>query len=467
MITAEVLAKLGAAVGAENLLTEKLDRLVYAYDSSFLTRLQAEVPEVVVRPQSAEAVAAVVRIAHEHGIPVTPRSAGTGQAGAAVAARGGILIDMLGLGRIIELDLENLQIIVEPGIVHAKLNEQLQPHGFFFPVDPGSSKMCTLGGMVANNSSGMRAVKYGTTKNYVLGLEVVMPDGTLLWTGGAKSRSLKSVSGYDLTQLLVGSEGTLGVITKIRLKVVPIPEKRGVVFATFDDLNGLGRTVVELFKQKAAPSAIEVLDDSAIKAVNMIKPDANLPEVAGILMLEVDGSAADVPYQAQKCAEVCRQRCIEARWTDDPAEITRIWTGRQVVGAAAARVKPGGSRVYDGEDIGVPINRIPDALLRLQAISKESGLPIVTYGHVGDGNLHAAIVADFRDEEQLEKAKLVAHTIHRLALELGGTTTAEHGVGLSRARYMEEEHGPALDVMRAIKRALDPKGILNPGKMGL
>lgn len=467
MITPEVLAKLQAAVGTENVLSEKLDRLSYAYDSSFRTRLKAVPPDVVVRPRSADAVAAVMRIANEHDIPVTPRSAGTGQAGAAVAVRGGILVDMLGLNRLLELDLENLQIILEPGMVHAKLNELLQPHGFFFPVDPGSSKMCTLGGMLANNSSGMRAVKYGTTRNYVLGLEVVMPDGTLLWTGGRKSRSLKSVSGYDLTQLLVGSEGTLGIVTKIRLKVVPIPERRGVVFASFGDLNDLGRTVVELFRQKAAPSAIEVLDDSAIKAVNLIKPDANLPEVAGILMLEVDGSAADVPYQADKCAAVCRERGLEVRWTDDPQEIQRIWTGRQVVGAAAARVRPGASRVYDGEDIGVPINRVPDALLRLQAISREHGLPIVTYGHVGDGNLHAAIVADFREQEQLEKATVVADVIHRLALELGGTTTAEHGVGLSRAMYMEEEHGPALAVMRAIKRALDPKNLLNPGKMGL
>lgn len=467
MITPEVLGRLQAAAGAENVLTAKLDRLVYGYDSSYRTRLAPQVPEVVVRPPSAAAVAAVMRVAAEHRIPVTPRSAGTGQAGAAVPVQGGIVLDMLGLNRLLELDLENLQIIVEPGIVHTTLNELLKPHGFFFPVDPGSSKMCTLGGMVANNSSGMRAVKYGTTRNYVLGLEVVMPDGTLLWTGGRNSRSLKSVSGYDLTQLLVGSEGTLGIITKIRLRVVPIPEKRGVVFASFGSLDDLGATVVDLFRQKAAPSAMEVLDDSAIKAVNLIKPDAHLPEVAGILMLEVDGSAADVPYQAEKCAAVCRRRGLEVRWTDDPQEIQRIWSGRQVVGAAAARVKEGGSRVYDGEDIGVPITRVPEALLALQQISREYGLPIVTYGHVGDGNLHAAIVADFRDPAELEQATRVAEVIHRLALRLGGTTTAEHGVGLSRAPYMEEEHGPALAVMRAIKRALDPRNLLNPGKMGL
>lgn len=467
MMTPAVLARLEAAVGAENVLSERLDRLVYAYDGSFSTRRQPALPAVVVRPGSAGEVAAVMRIGYEHGVPVTPRSAGTGLAGGAVAVRGGILLDMLRLNQLVEFDLENLQIIVEPGMVHARLNELLQPHGFFFPVDPGSSKMCTLGGMVANNSSGMRAVKYGTTRNYVLGLEAVMPDGTLLWTGGQKSRSIKSVSGYDLTQLLVGSEGTLGIITKIRLKVVPVPERRGVVFASFGDLHALGRTVVELFRQKAAPSAIEVLDGAAIRAVNLLRPDANLPEVAGILMLEVDGSAVDVPYQAQKCADVCRERCIEVRWTDDQQEIQRIWTGRQVAGAAAARVQPGGSRVYDGEDIGVPINRVPEALVRLQAISRESGIPIVTIGHVGDGNLHAAIVADFLDEGQLEKAQAVADTIHRMALELGGTTTAEHGVGISRAVYMEEEHGPALDVMRAIKRAIDPKNLLNPGKMGL
>ncbi len=467
MLTPEVTARLQAAVGSENVLMEKLDRLVYGYDSSFRTRLQPAVPDAVVRPPSAPAVAEVMRIARAAGVPVTPRSAGTGQAGAAVAVQGGIVLDMLALNRLLELDLDNLQIIVEPGMVHAQLNDLLRPHGFFFPVDPGSSRMCTLGGMVANNSSGMRAVKYGTTRHYVLGLEVVMPDGTLLWTGGQHSRALKSVSGYDLTQLLVGSEGTLGIFTKIRLKVVPLPERRGVVFAAFADLKALGLTVVELFRRRAAPSAIEVLDRSAIGAVNLIKPEANLPDVEGILMLEVDGSAADVPYQAEKCAQVCRGRATDVRWTEDPQEIQQIWSGRQVAGAAAARVMPGGSRVYDGEDIGLPISRVPEALQALQAISREHGLPIVTYGHVGDGNLHAAIVADFRDPARVAQAQVVADAIHRLALRLQGTTTAEHGVGLSRAGYMAEEHGPALAVMRAIKQALDPQNLLNPGKMAL
>jgi len=467
MIANEVLEKLRNAVGPDNVLTDPLDLMVYGYDTGFETRLHPKPPDVVVRPGSTEEVSAIMKIAWEHEVPVTPRAAASGMTSGSVAVQGGIVMEMLRMNRLLEMDLDNLQVFVEPGMVHAKLNELLKPYGFFFPVDPGSSKTLTLGGMVANNSSGMRAVKYGTTRNYVLGLEVVMPDGTVIWTGGQNSRCLKSVSGYDLTQLMVCSEGTLGVITKIRLKVLPIPEKRGVVFAAFNDLKDLGETVVELFRHKASPSAIEVMDKSSIQAVNLIRPETPLPEAEGILMLEIDGSPAEVKHQAQQCAKVCEKRAREVRWSDDPAEIQEIWSGRQLVGAAMTRVHPGTSRVYAAEDIGVPITKVPEALIRLQEISREHDIPLITFGHVGDGNLHAGMVVDFRDQERLKKAAVVADIVQRMAIEMGGTSTAEHGVGAARARYMEAEHGPALDVMRAIKRALDPKNIMNPGKMAL
>lgn len=466
-LSREVLRQLEILLGPERVMTQDVDRLVYAFDSSFEASLHRYEPDVVLRPQNTAEVSAILKLAWEHEIPVTPRGAGTGQNGGAVAVRGGILLDLSGMKRILAYDLENLQVLIEPGLVHAELNQALKPHGFFFPPDPGSSKMCTLGGMVSFNSSGMRAVKYGTTREYVLGLEVVLPDGQVITTGGLRSRALKSASGYELTRLFVGSEGTLGVITKIRLKVLPLPEKRGLVLAAFPRVEDAGRAVIAVFRQHLTPSAIEILDDSAMQAAMAYKPGLTLPPGEALLLFEVDGSPADVAYQAQRIAETCRGLASHVDWSDDPKRVADLWEARSLVGAAASRVKPGTTRVYDGEDICVPIARVPEALKRIRQIGRENDVVIVTYGHIGDGNLHSAPVVDTRKPEEVEKAKRVVDAIHRLALELEGTTTGEHGVGLSRARYMEEEHGPALEVMRVIKRALDPKGIMNPGKMAL
>ncbi|MCL4514686.1 MAG: FAD-binding oxidoreductase [Firmicutes bacterium] len=454
-------------LGAGKVLTKETEMACYAFDSSFLGQLTEYRPDAVVKPDSAGEVAAVMRLASRHRIPVTPRGAGTAQTGGAVPVRGGIVLDLSSLNRIIEVDTDNLQVLVEPGIVHADLNAHLARFGFFFPPDPGSSRMCTLGGMVSNNSSGMRAVKYGTTRQYVLGLEVVLPGGEIIWTGVKGSKALKTVSGYDLTQLMVGSEGTLGIITKIRLKILPMPEKRGLVLAAFDTLEKSGEAVISVFRNRLFPSAIEILDKTAIRAAMLYKPDIVLPQAEAALLFEVDGSPADVVYQAEKIAGVCGPLAGHVEWTDDPVKFGKLWQARQVVGAAAARVKPGVTRVYDGEDICVPITKVPQALRRIQEIGARHGLTIVTYGHIGDGNLHSAVMANLRDPAEVEHARQATDDIHRLALELGGTTTGEHGVGLTRAKYMEEEHGLALEVMRGIKKAFDPDNILNPGKMAL
>ncbi|MGE5576768.1 MAG: FAD-binding oxidoreductase [Syntrophothermus sp.] len=454
-------------LGAEKVLTREADIACYAFDSSFLGQLYEYRPEAVVRPGNVEEVATVMRLARTHRIPVTPRGAGTAQTGGAIPVRGGIVMDLSQLNRVIEVDTDNLQALVEPGIVHADLNAHLARFGFFFPPDPGSSKMCTLGGMISNNSSGMRAVKYGTTRQYVLRLEVVLPSGDIIWTGVRGSKALKTVSGYDLTQLMVGSEGTLGIITKVRLKILPMPEKRGIVLAAFATLEKSGEAVINVFRSRLFPSAIEILDRTAIQAATMYKPEIVLPEAEAILFFEVDGSPADVIYQAERIAAVCGPLASHVEWTDDPVKFGKLWQARQVVGAAATRVKPGVTRVYDGEDICVPITKVPQALRRIQDIGERYGLTIVTYGHIGDGNLHSAVMANLRDPDEVERARQATDAVHRLALELGGTTTGEHGVGLTRAKYMEEEHGLALEVMRGIKKAFDPDNLLNPGKMAL
>lgn len=465
--TEAFIGKLRTLIAPDRVLTRHQDMLVYSYDASFLTRLKPCPPDVVVQPLTTAEVAAAVSAAAQYGLAVVPRGAGTAQTGGPVPVRGGLVIDLSRMNRVIETDLDNLQVIVEPGVIHAVLNAALEAKGFFFPPDPGSSQMCTIGGMVAGNTSGMRAVKYGATAEYVLGLEVVLADGSVITTGGLRSRALKNVAGYDLTRLFVGSEGTLGVITKVRLKVIPVPERRGVVMAAFDTIEAAGETVVDVFRARLRPAAVEIMDRTACRAAMLHVPGLVLPQGDAVLFFQVDGPPPAVTYEAEKLAGVCRHRANHVEWAEDPARVNALWQARAVVGAASGRVREEATRVCAGEDICVPINRVAEALAAIQGISRRHRFPILTYGHIGDGNLHAAPLIDMRDLAEVDRAHQAVDEIHRLALSMNGTTTAEHGVGLVRAAYMAEEHGPALGVMRAIKKALDPNGVLNPGKMAL
>lgn len=459
--------RLQSIAGERQIHSSKAERLCYAYDSSLDAQLHQYLPDAVFTPENVSDIVKVMRFCHDQHIPVIPRGAGTGQCGGAVPVRGGVVIDICRLNKVLSVDTDNLQVLVEPGVVHADLNTQLAPTGFYFPPDPGSSKMATIGGMISYNASGMRAVKYGTTREYVLGLEVVLADGTVITTGGQYCHALKTVSGYDLTKLFVGSEGTLGIITKARLKIAPLPEKKGIAIAAFARLADAGRAVVEVFRQHIMPSAIEILDASAIKAVKAYKPDITLPDAAAVLFFEVDGPPPAVSYLAQRIATVCQDLAQHVDWTDEPSKVKTLWEARSVVGAASGRVRPGATRVYIGEDICVPITEVGAALEGIQAIGKKYDTIIVTYGHVADGNFHSAPVIDLANQEEVRKVQQVADEIQEMALRLGGTVTGEHGVGIVRAKYMEREHGPALNVMRRIKQALDPNNIINPGKMGL
>lgn len=437
----------------------------YAYDSSFESQLRPRRPDVVVLPTTVDDVVQVMRFAHATHIPVTPRGAASGQTGGSVPVYGGIVLDLCPLNRINELDAGNLQVFCEPGVVHANLNAFLAPHKLFFPADPGSSRMCTLGGMVSNNSRGMRAIKYGETGAYVLGLDVVLPDGRLITTGSIGSRALQSSSGIDLTRLFVGSEGLFGVIVGLRLKVLPIPQAKGLVMALFDQLDNSSSAVQAVLAAGIIPAAVEILDREAIRAANLYRPNLGLPEVDAVLLFEVDGSPAAVADETPRIVKIVEPYAARVETSNDPAWVAKIWDGRSVVGAAAGRIKPNGSRVYAGEDVCVPISRIPDALRGIHAIAKKYDIPIITYGHVGCGMLHPGPVINRANVDEVRRVQHVADEINRLALELGGTTTGEHGVGMSRAPYMAVEHGPALDVMRQIKACLDPKNILNPGKI--
>ncbi|MGH2500247.1 MAG: FAD-binding oxidoreductase, partial [Candidatus Limnocylindria bacterium] len=416
-------------------------------------------------PETTAEVAAVVRFAAETGTPVVARGAGTGQTGGAVAARGGIVISFARMRRIHEIDRRNLQAVVEPGLVFADLQAALRPHGLFFPPDPGSGRACTLGGMVANNASGPHAVRWGTTSAYVLGLEIVLADGAVIRTGGQRSKALKSSSGIDLTKLFVGSEGTLGIATLLRLRVQPRPPARAVVLAGYDAMEDTVGSLDDLFAAGILPATAELLDRSAVEAIRLYRPDLGLPDGEAVLFIEVEGTADHVASAARAVDAIARGRASVTSVALDEAAIDRLWAARGGLAAAAALAHPNKHRVFAGEDLAVPLSEIPATIRRAREIAAECEIAVLFYGHFGDGNVHSAILIDPSDEDEVRRADLLAHRLHELAIAVGGTVTGEHGTGAVRQPYMRAEHGAALDLMQRVKDALDPKHLLNPGKI--
>lgn len=452
-------------VGKNRVLTHDLDLMYYSYDSSFLTKLEPQTPYAVVFPNSTQEVQRIVQYAYDHNINLIPRGAGTGETGGCIAINGGIVLDLAGWDEIIEVDADNMQVLIRPGVIHAHLNEELAKYNLFFPPDPGSSKMCTIGGMVANNASGLRAVKYGCTEQYILGLEMVTATGDIIYTGGVNARCIKNVSGLNLTKLMVGSEGVLGIITGIRLRCWPKPKARGIAMAVFDQLDDAPTTVLEVYQAGILPSGIEILDSSAIWAVNQFKPEIKLPDAQAILLFEVDGNPPGVQYDGEMIKEIAGKRAREVEWSTDPQRMTELWEGRSVTATAAARVREDGSRIFAGEDISVPLSRVADTLRAIRALADQYGVQVVNYGHIGDGNVHTAPVINPENPEEVEQVLKLVNEIHLLAIEMQGSTTGEHGVGVVRRPYAELEHGEAVQYMKRIKAAFDPKGIMNPGKL--
>lgn len=455
-----LIRELEKILGKENISTQMAELYCYSFDASSVEGL----PDVVVRPTSTEQVSAIVKLANMSDTPVVARGAGSGLCGAAVPVNGGVVLDMSSMDNILDIDIGNLQISVEPGVVHEKLNKALKSYGFFFPPDPGSTAMCTIGGLLANNGSGMRCIKYGTTRNYVLDLEVVMADGRIVHTG---SKTLKTASGYDLNNLLIGSEGTLGIITQATLKIHPLPHARSVVLASFDSTILAGKAVVNILSSGIIPSACEILDSTAIQAIRQYDPSVELPHTDTVLMIEVDGMENAVREEADLVEKACQGSASAIKVAKSGVESDDLWAARRLVGAAISKLDRDRTRIYVGEDIGVPIKELPKMLEYIRSLSKEFNIPIMTYGHIGDGNLHTGIAIDMLSDKEHESAHSVADRIYRHAISVGGTISAEHGVGKAREMYMELEHPTSLEIMRSIKNALDPKGILNPGKMGL
>jgi glycolate oxidase len=322
----------------------------YAYDASFMTQLEPRAPDVAVVAGSEADVVRLMRYADAHAVPVTPRGAASGQIGGSVAMRGGIVLSLNALNRIHEIDVPNMQVFCEPGVVHAHLNAAVQPHGLIFPPDPGSTRMATVGGMAATNAHGMRAVKYGPTGAWVLGLRVVLPDGEVIETGSVGSRAKQSSAGLELTKLFVGAEGILGVITFLRLKLMPIPPAKALVTALFDRLENAGLAVQAAFAAGVSPAAIEILDARCLEAVNRYRPALKLPSAEAMLLFELDGNPPGARWDAERVSEAVRPLAREVAWSDDPARIAALWEARSVVGAAISVLRPGANRAYCGED---------------------------------------------------------------------------------------------------------------------
>jgi glycolate oxidase len=455
-----IIDELRAIVGKDRVTDDPAELYCYSFDSSYI-RGNAD---YVVRPQTTEEVSRIVKVAGAHHVPIVPRGSASGLTGGSVPVKGGIVIDLAAMNHILEIEVDNLQVLIEPAVIHKALNNELVKHGFFFPPDPGSSDMCTVGGLIANGGSGMHSVKYGTVKDYVLALEIVLPNGDIINTG---CKAPKTSSGYDLTRLFVGSEGTLGIITKARLKIHPLPETKSILVATFGRIEDAGKTAVTVLSSGVIPAAMEIMDGSAIDAVKQLDPTLGIPDVEAMLLFEVDGYKEAVVRQSEKICEICERfggNVVVARNRD---EEQRLWAARRLVGVAITKLNPGKVRVYEAEDIGVPIKHVPLMLRKIQEIGRKHGMPLVTYGHIGDGNLHTGIAIDPRNEDEWKKVHAVKDDIYEAVLALEGTIPAEHGIGVIRGSLMSKAHGKSYDVMKAIKKAIDPDDIMNPGKMGM
>ncbi|MDX9871523.1 MAG: FAD-linked oxidase C-terminal domain-containing protein [Clostridia bacterium] len=457
-ISPSVKEEITQIVGAENVLTEQEDLMCYAFDAA--PGLSKHMPEIVVCAQSKEQISKLVQLAAAHKIPLYTRGGGTNLTGGALPVANGIVLSLLKMNKILEVDAENLTATVEPGVVIYELLEVLEPYGLMYPPDPGTVNTATMGGSAAENSGGLRGLKYGVTKNYVIGLEAVFADGSIARFGG---KTVKNVSGYDMVSLLVGSEGTLGIITELTVKLIPIPEYRRSMLAVFDDLDKAAQAIHDIIAHKVIPATLEIMDKFTIRTVeNYAKVGLPL-EAEAVLLIELDGIKEAAEKEAGIVEEILKENmATEIRVAKDDAERDAIWAARRAALPALVRIKP--TTIL--EDATVPRSKVPEMILALKEIAAKYDLTIGTFGHAGDGNLHPTILTDEADKAEMAKVEHAVDEIFQAALELGGTLSGEHGIGLAKARYLEWEFGEAgVAILHKIKTALDPDGILNPGKM--
>lgn len=442
--------------GEEALFDKFEDRICYSFDATNLEFI----PDAVVFPTKSEQISELLKIANENLIPVTPRGAGTGYSGGSLPVRGGIVLCLSRMDRIIGIDTENLYAVVEPGVITGVLQKEVERHGLFYPPDPSSLNVCTIGGNVAENAGGPRAVKYGVTRDYVMALEVVLPTGEIINTG---VKTKKGVVGYDLTQLLVGSEGTLGVITRIYLRLIPQPKARKTMAALFPNPESAGSAVNKIFSSRIIPSALEFMDDVCMGVVERYLGERIWGESGCMLLIEADGMIDAVKWESEEIERVCRMcGAIGFRKADDKKDEELIWKARRSLSPALYRVNP--EKI--NEDVVVPRSELPLALKKFSEIGKKYRLFMANFSHAGDGNIHVNIMISGKDDDERKRAYKAVEEIFDITIQLGGTISGEHGVGVTKAPFLGKELTEGhIRLMKAIKSFFDPKGVLNPGKI--
>jgi len=452
-----IVAELARVVGRENVLTAPEDLITYSFDG---TAALQQLPGCVVFVRSAAEVGAVLQLAQGRKIPVITRGSGTGLSGGSLPVADCIVLCTVKMNRILELDRANLTMTVEPGVTTLEVSEAALAANLFYPPDPGSMKISTIGGNVAENSGGLRGLKYGVTRNYVMGLEVVLPDGEVLWTG---NKCVKDVAGYSLRDLFIGSEGTLGVITKVLLRLIPKPQAKKTMVATFAQMDHAADAVSAIIAAQIIPCTLEFLDRTTIHCVEDYAKIGLPLDCEALLLMESDGHPAVVAEEAAAMERLCReQKCLEVRVAKDDAEGARLATARRSAFSALARVAP--TTIL--EDATVPRSELAKMIRFVAQVAVKYQLRIGTFGHMGDGNLHPTFLTDERNKEEMHRVELAFHEIFDEAIRLGGTITGEHGIGVAKKSFLPKFAGNAqMRVMRELRKALDPAGILNPGKM--
>ncbi len=457
MLENEHISKLRSILGKDNVLTSKEDLNAYSYDG---TTSWAHMPDVVVLPMTTEQVSEILKLANENKIPVTARGGGTNLSGGSVPIKGGIVLCTTRMNKVLEISKANLTAIVEPGVVLQDFNDILAKQGLFFPPDPQSFYGCTIGGSVAENAGGPRCLKYGVMKQYVLGLEVVMADGYVMKLGGV---TVKNRTGYELAMLLTGSEGTLGIMTKIILRLLPMPQAHKSMMAVYDEIDVAAQVVTDILEAGIIPAKIEYVDNFVIRRIEEITP-MGLPVDAQVLLLvQVDGSPAAVDADAEQILEILKKGGARvARMAKDVAEEDMFWKARSAGFAAVFSA----AHTIVSEDIAVPRDRLAEFVRIQTEISERTGFFIQLLGHAGDGNIHPAIFTDIRDKEQFSKANEAMAEIVKAAIDMGGVLSGEHGIGLEKQKYLKMAMDPvAIEIMKKIKKIMDPNNILNPGKI--
>jgi glycolate oxidase len=452
----EIIHELTRLLGPDLVLTAAEDLLVYAFDG---TAALTQQPGCVVFARDTADIQAVLRLAQRTQTPVVTRGSGTGLSGGSLPVPGCIVLCTVRMNRILEVDPANLTLLTEPGATTLQIAEAAAAVGLFYPPDPGSMKISTIGGNVAENSGGLRGLKYGITRNYVMGLEVVLPDGEILFTG---NKCVKDVAGYSLKDLFIGSEGTLGVITRILLRLIPQPAAKQTLVATFDAMDAAAQTVSDIIAAKIIPCTLEFLDRTTLRCVEDYAK-IGLPDCEALLLMETDGHPAQVAEEAARMEEIARANgCLAIRRAADEAEANALAGARRSAFSALARVAP--TTIL--EDATVPRSELARMIRFVDQVAKKHRLRIGTFGHMGDGNLHPTFLTDERNTQEMHRVHLAFREIFDEAIRLGGTITGEHGVGVAKKEFLPKFLGDAsMRVMRGLRRELDPQGILNPGKM--